>query len=106
MDGVNCRAIDIAGIKGRPGPQFEIKSQVVVLDLARLQQTTDLHGTLTFLELGHLQLFLAVLGIQLCVVAGKLLELNEEVAERQLEAVDVVGLREQIGNEFLYLDTE
>lgn len=83
-----------------------VKSKLVIVHLARLEKTADLHGTLSFLNLGLLSSLLTVFNEQLCVVTGKLLELNQEVTQCKLEAVDVVGLREQVQDEFLNLGAE
>lgn len=51
-----------------------VKSKLVVLELARLEQTADLHGALTLLVFGLLRRLLAVLGVELRVLAAKLLQ--------------------------------
>lgn len=86
-----------------PSPDFEVKSQFVVVDFARLEQTADLHGALAFLVLGLLSRLFTVLGEQIGVVACKFLELDEEIAEGKLEASNVIGLCEQVGDELLDL---
>ena len=52
---------------------ISIKSKLVILNLARLEQAADLHGTRTFLVLGVLGGLLAVLDEELGVVASELL---------------------------------
>ena len=62
---------------------------VSVFQLRRLEHTRDTHGSRPFF-LGLASSFRFFLfQEQLCVVARELLELNEEVPERLLEAVDV-----------------
>jgi len=92
-------------VKGCPCADFTVQSQLVVVNLTGLEQTANLHGTLALLVLDHLCGFLAILNEQVGVVSSKLFELDEEVSECQLESVDVVGLTEQIGDEFLDLNT-
>lgn len=80
-----------------------VKSELVVVHLTGLEQTSNLHCSLALLFLCFLRCFLAVFGEQVGIVAGELLELDEEVAKSQLEAVDVFGLLEKIGDETLDL---
>lgn len=56
-------------------------SEVLVLELAGLQQTADLGHALALLILRLLSSLLAILLEELGVVARKLLELDEEIAE-------------------------
>lgn len=85
------------------GANFLVKSQLVVINLTRLEKTANLHGALSLLGFGFLSSLLTVLDEQLRIITSKLLELNQEVTQCELEAVDVVGLREQVCDELLNL---
>jgi hypothetical protein len=78
---------------------ISIKSKLIVLNLARLEQAADLHGTRTLLVLCVLGGLLAVLNEELGVVAGKLLERDQEVTEDELELGQVLGAVEEVGDE-------
>ena len=78
---------------------ISIKSKLVIVKLAGLEQTTDLHGTRAFLVLGILSGLFAVFSEELSVVAGKFLERDEEVAEDKLEFGQVLGALEEVGDE-------
>jgi hypothetical protein len=77
---------------------------VVLVQIGRFEQAADLHRPLSlgFLGVGHL--LLALFGEQLGVVAGELLELNEEVAQDDLELGEVVVVREEAVDEGLDLN--
>jgi len=87
-------------------PQLDVQSQLIIIHLARLQQTPDLHRALALLISCFLSRLLAVLGEQVRVVARELLELDQEIPQRQFEPVDIVGLREEVGDEALDLRSE
>jgi len=78
---------------------ISIKSKLVVLNLARLEQAADLHGTRTLLVLGVLGGLLAVLDEELSVVAGELFERDQEVTEDELELGQVLGAVEEVRDE-------
>ena len=73
------------------GSQFLLESQFFILvKLGRLEQASDPHGTLALCISGALLGLFAFLGVQLGVVAAKLLELDEEVAEMELESRQIL----------------
>jgi hypothetical protein len=77
--------------------QFLIQSQLIIIKFTRLEQTTNLHSTLALLILGVLEFKFPLFGVKLGIVAGELLEGDQEVAEDELEAVLVrVGGEETV----------
>jgi hypothetical protein len=85
--------------------QLNVKSQLIVIHLRRLQQTTDLHGSLTLLFLRRLRSLLTLLEEQLSVIPRELLQGNQEVAQNDLEAVEVGVGREKSVNKRCDLST-
>lgn len=78
---------------------------VLVLQLRRLEHARDAHRRLAlFLRLA-LRLRLLLFQEEVGVVSGELLELDEEVAQRELEPVDVAVELAQAHDERLYLRT-
>jgi hypothetical protein len=69
--------------------QLDVKSQLIVVHLRRLQKTTNLHRTLALLLLGCIGRLLALFRKQLGVVTRELLQRNEEVSQNHLESVQV-----------------
>lgn len=77
--------------------QLDVKSQLIIVHLRRLQQTTNLHSPFTLLFLRSLCSLFTLLGKQLSIVAGELLQGDQEVAQNDLETVQVgVGRKQSI----------
>jgi hypothetical protein len=75
--------------------QVLVQSQLIVLHLRRLQQTANLHGTLTLFKFCLGGGLLTLLRKKLCVVARKLFQRYQEVAKYYLEPVDIHVIRKQ-----------
>lgn len=67
--------------------QLFIKSELFVLELGGLQQTADLLSPLHVCSFGVGFALLLLNHKELCVVAGKLLERNEEISKIQTELI-------------------
>ena len=86
--------------------QFFIQSQLILLQLTRLQQATNLRQALTLSSRRSSRLLLAVFRKQLRVIACELLQLDQEVAQVELEAVAGVVEGEEALDESLDLLTD
>lgn len=67
-------------------------SYVLILDLRRLEHTRHTHGSSHLLFGFALISFFLLLQEKLSIIAGELLQRDQEITEGQLEAVDVVML--------------
>jgi hypothetical protein len=77
--------------------QLDIKSQLVIVHLRRLEETADLHGSLALLLLGRRGSLLTLFGVQLSVVTGELFQGDQEVSQDDFETVEVgVGSEQSI----------
>jgi hypothetical protein len=86
--------------------QLHIQSQLVVVHLGWLQQSANLHRTLAFFLLSLRGRLLTLLSKQLGVVAGKLLQRDEEISQDDLEPVEIGVCGEKTINERCDLGTE
>ena len=78
---------------------------ILVLQLRRLEHARNTQRRLVFCLRLTLGLKLLLLEEQLCVVPRKLLELDQEVAQSELEPGDVVVVLAQANDKGLDLDT-
>ena len=85
--------------------QLDVKSQLVIIHLRWLQQTSHLHRSLTLLLLGCLGRLLTLFREQLGIVARELLQGDEEVAKYNLEPIKIRVGGEQSINEGRDLST-
>ena len=91
----SLRAVSVCGIR-EFGSQFFFQSQLVVLvEVAGLYEAADLLRPLHFCVLGCLLRDLAVFGEELRVVTGEFAKRDQEIAQRDLEFVDVVVVLEE-----------
>lgn len=85
--------------RARCGMRIEVflQSQLVVVHLGGLQQTANLHRTLSFVLFGLGGLLLTFLGKELGIVTRELLQRDQEVSQDDLELGEVrVGGEESI----------
>jgi hypothetical protein len=88
IEGRACRDIRV---------EVFVKSQLVIVHLRRLQQTANLHGTLSLFFLHLRRCVLALFREKLRIVARELLERDQEITKDNLEPVEVrVGGKETI----------
>jgi hypothetical protein len=75
--------------------QFNVQSQLIIIHLRWLEETTDLHRPLAFLLLRLGRRLLALFCKQLGVVARELLERDKEISQDDLEAIEVRVCRKE-----------
>lgn len=85
--------------------QLNLGSQLIILiKIHRLKQPANLHSPLPLSVLGALLLLLALLLVQLGVVARELLELDQKVSQVDFEAGQVLAVGEEALDKGVYLD--
>lgn len=92
-----CSLSIVGCTRGYISTQLNVKSQLVILHLRRLQQSTNLHSAFTLLFFSSLGCLLALFGEQLCIVARELLQRDQEVTKDDLEAIEIgVGCEKSV----------
>lgn len=74
---------------GRAYVQVFVKSQLIVVHLGGFEQAANLHGSLTLFLLRFGRRLFALFCKELCIVAGELLQRDQEVSKNDLESVKV-----------------